>query len=138
MNETNSITKRLLQKIAWAYYEEGLTQKQVGERFGLSRIKVSRLLQKAREQNVVQIYITPIDSPNFEIEKSIEERYGLDEVIIVQPTEVGLISHQDLGAAAAAYVQRSLQGHERIAITWGSRQMKYAKVIQLPVFCIEV
>ncbi len=111
MNETNSSAKRLLHKIAWAYYEEGLTQKQVGERFGLSRIKVSRLLEKAREQNVVQIYIAPIDSPHFEIEKSIEERYGLDEVIIVQPTEVGLISHQDLGAAAAAYVQRSLQGH---------------------------
>ena len=34
----------LLYKIAKAYYEDGLTQDQIGKRFGLSRIKVSRLL----------------------------------------------------------------------------------------------
>ena len=47
----------LLYKIATAYYEDGLTQDQIGKRFGLSRIKVSRLLQQARQSRVVQITI---------------------------------------------------------------------------------
>ena len=38
--------KKLLFKIAKAYYEDGLTQEQIGKRLGLSRIKVSRLLQR--------------------------------------------------------------------------------------------
>lgn len=36
--------RKLLYKLAKAYYEDQLTQAQIGKRFGLSRIKVSRLL----------------------------------------------------------------------------------------------
>ena len=41
-------TRRLLYKIAHVYYEDGLSQKQIGLRFGISRIKVSRMLKHAR------------------------------------------------------------------------------------------
>jgi DNA-binding transcriptional regulator LsrR (DeoR family) len=68
----------------------------------------------------VQISIAALDSPHFEIEKSIEEHYGLDEVIITQPSAGEKVSHEDLGAAGAAYLGRSLEGYESIAITWGT------------------
>ncbi len=47
--QTDLARRSLLYKIAKAYYGDGLTQQQVGKRFGLSRIKVSRLLQRARD-----------------------------------------------------------------------------------------
>ena len=50
----------LLYKIAKGYYEDGLTKDQIGTCFGLSRIKVSRLLQQARQSRVVQIAIEPL------------------------------------------------------------------------------
>ena len=59
---TDQDRRKLLYKIAKAYFEEGLTQRQIGLRLGLSRIKVSRLLQQARDERIVQITITPRSS----------------------------------------------------------------------------
>ena len=54
----------LLYKVAKAYYEDNLTQQQIGGRFGLSRVKVSRMLGRARSAGVVRISITPPESSN--------------------------------------------------------------------------
>ena len=77
----------LLYKIAKAYYEDGLTQDQIGRRFGLSRIKVSRLLQQARQSRVVQITITPPPDSFGDLERDLETAYGLDEVVVVDFAE---------------------------------------------------
>ena len=42
MNDLES--RKVLHKVAKAYYDDGLTQEKIGQRFGLSRMKVSRLL----------------------------------------------------------------------------------------------
>ena len=36
-------------KTAWYYYMEGLTQQEIGERLGISRLRVNRLLDKVRK-----------------------------------------------------------------------------------------
>ena len=63
-----------------------LTQEQIGERLGLSRIKVSRLLQQAREAGIVQIAVIPPQASNAALERRLETRYGLDEAIVVSPS----------------------------------------------------
>lgn len=124
--------RKLLYKLAVAYYEDGLTQKQIGKRFGVSRIKVSRLLRQAREQKIVNIHLTPVDDANIDLERALCQKYGLDEVIAV-PVKNGQTGdfYHELGAAAADTVSRSLQNKEVIAITWG-RTLK-AVVNNLPV-----
>ena len=124
--------RKLLYKLAVAYYEDGLTQKQIGKRFGVSRIKVSRLLQQARQQKIVNIHITPVDDANIDLERALCQKYGLDEVIAV-PVKNGQVVdfYHELGVAAADTLQRSLQNKEVIAITWG-RTLK-AVVNNLPV-----
>ena len=52
-----------------AYYEDDLTQEQIARRFGLSRIKVSRLLQQARHERIVQITIVPPLDPKPDLER---------------------------------------------------------------------
>ena len=47
--------KRLLYKIARDYYLQNLTQNQIAQRLGLSRIKVSRLLRQAKREQIVTI-----------------------------------------------------------------------------------
>ena len=124
--------RKLLYKLAVAYYEDGLTQKQIGKRFGVSRIKVSRLLRQARQQKIVNIHITPVDDVNIDLERALCQKYGLDEVIAV-PVKNGqaVDFYHELGVAAADTLQRSLQNKEVIAITWG-RTLK-AVVNNLPV-----
>lgn len=111
----------LLYKIAVSYYEDGLTQDQIGKRFGLSRIKVSRLLQQARQSRVVQITIAPPTGSFGDLERKLERAYGLDEVVI---TATEGAEQEDvvprLGAAAAAYLARCLGDQQVLDLSWGT------------------
>lgn len=113
--------KKLLYKIAKAYYEDNLTQEEIGKLFGLSRIKVSRLLQQARDERIVHITIIPPTESNVELERELAARYGLDEVVIVTPSSYDktVLTHE-LGSATADYLMRCLQGNEVLSISWGT------------------
>lgn len=118
---TDLARRSLLYKIANAYYEDGLTQQQIGARFGLSRIKISRLLQRARDEGVVQITIVPPPNSDADLERTLEQQYSLLEAIIVpvttsHPAEVT----PALGIAAADYLLRCLDGDEVVGLSWGS------------------
>jgi len=129
---TDVETTKLLFKIARAYYEDDLTQEQIGKRFGLSRIKISRLLRRAREEGIVQISVVSPLASHADLEGHLEARYGLDEAIVVSPA--GLDSTEvarSLGPAAAACLVRRLQGDEVVALTWGTTLL--AVVDALPV-----
>jgi DNA-binding transcriptional regulator LsrR (DeoR family) len=110
----------LLYKIAVAYYEDGLTQDQIGKRFGLSRIKVSRLLQQARQSRVVQITILPPPGSYGDLERELERVYGLDEVVICGPSSGKDDLLSELGVAGANYLSRCLNEQRVIAISWGT------------------
>jgi DNA-binding transcriptional regulator LsrR (DeoR family) len=127
----NDQRKKITYKIAKAYYENGLKQQEIADRYGISRIMVSRLLQKALEEKIVQIHIRPPEFPFAELEQKIEDKYHLQEVIIIDTGN----AQQDkmlkiLGAGAANYLIASLEGHETIAVTWGKTLS--AMVSQLP------
>jgi DNA-binding transcriptional regulator LsrR (DeoR family) len=117
----NDDQRKFLYKLAVSYYEDGLTQKQIGKRFGLSRIKVSRLLHQARDLKVIQIYITPLNDSNVDLERALAVKYGIDEVVSITPSEYTRQAiARALGSAAAENLVRSIQGKEDISITWGS------------------
>ena len=105
----------LLYKIAKAYYEDGLTQDQIGKRFGLSRIKISRLLQQARQTRVVQIAITPPSGSYGDLERAVEAAYGLDEVVVAADGAQQAAVVPLLGQAAAAYLARCLSDGQILA-----------------------
>jgi DNA-binding transcriptional regulator LsrR (DeoR family) len=118
--EMDPKTYRLLAKLAKMYYEDDLTQKEIGNRLGLSRIKISRMLRLAKEQKVVQIVISPEGESHIDLEHELEARYNLAEVIIVSPTIYSQeIIREELGMAAAHCFLRSLNGNETVSITWG-------------------
>lgn len=110
----------LIYKIARDYYQKNRTQQEIADKFGLSRIMVSRLLAKAVEEKIVEIRINIPDNPCFEIERQIEEKYGLTEAIVVtcNTNDYKEILNK-LGAATIDFLHRNLQGHETISISWG-------------------
>lgn len=114
------VTQKLMYKIARAYYDEGSTQQEIGERFGLSRVKVGRLLEKARRENMVKISILePRDNVFFELENQIERQYQIDEVILVPARDDDKRTLRGIGQATANYLDRVVTGNEVIGITWG-------------------
>ncbi len=113
--------KKLLYKLAKAYYEDGLTQSQIGKRFGLSRIKVSRLLNQARDEKLVQITIVSPGNTHADLERALEAKFDLDEAVIISPSSHDkAVIASELGPAAADCLLRCLQGNEVVTLSWGS------------------
>lgn len=67
---------------SWLYYQERLTHEEIAERLQMSRVSITRLLQRARAEGVVQFTITRPLPEQFKLESRIKEKYGLQTVSI--------------------------------------------------------
>ncbi|QXD15379.1 sugar-binding transcriptional regulator [Rhodocaloribacter litoris] len=123
------VDHRLLFKVSVLYYLQDLTQQEIADRLQLSRPRVSRLLRQAREEGVVQINV--VSSMAFlDLETELERRFGLKEVLIVE-TEAGeRVFGQQLGVAAADYLQRTIQDGDVIGVTWGRTLQAMVNALQ--------
>jgi DNA-binding transcriptional regulator LsrR (DeoR family) len=112
----------LLSKVSSLYYLQNQTQQEIADRLRLSRPKVSRLLNEAQERGIVQISVTPPQGLHIKLEARVEERFGLDEAIIVDVEEGHSpdLLLREIGAAAAAYLGRIVQPGEAIGLAWGT------------------
>jgi DNA-binding transcriptional regulator LsrR (DeoR family) len=77
--------QRLLVRVALLYYEENLTQEEIAARLALSRSKVVRLLQEARRTGVVQIRVLAPHDWDRELERRLEQRFGLLQAAVAAP-----------------------------------------------------
>jgi len=124
--------QRLLVKTAQLYYEQELTQSEISGRLRLSRQKVQRLLREARDQGIVRISILPVMGAHTELEKSLEQRIGLHEAIVVETAaydEQSVVT-REIGAGAAEYLLRVLQPHDVVVISWGSSLLGMVEALQ--------
>ena len=72
----------LMGRVARMYYEHGLTHQEIANALGLSRIRVTRLLQEARATGVVEIIVHVGESLFADDEHRLAERFGLSQVWI--------------------------------------------------------
>ena len=70
-------------KCSRLYYEDGWTQEQVAKTLNVSRPKVSRLLQRAKEEGLVEIRINDPFSSSSQLEQALLETFGLTHAIVV-------------------------------------------------------
>jgi DNA-binding transcriptional regulator LsrR (DeoR family) len=112
-------TKALLTRVAWLYYVEQLGQQEVADRLRLSRVKVARLLQRARDENIVEIRIADAGAPCLATERQLVKQFGLRDAIVV-PADGGDRLRQHLGQAAALYLERILRDGDVLGIGSGA------------------
>ncbi|MCX7039906.1 MAG: sugar-binding transcriptional regulator [Spirochaetes bacterium] len=112
---------RLLVKVARLYYESDLTQARIAQRMRLSRQKVQRLLDSAKEKGIVRIVVEPLQGVHAELEKALEERYGLAEAVIVETSSYNdqSVVARETGVGAADYLLRVLRPKDRLVLSWG-------------------
>lgn len=125
--------KRLLYKIARDYYDNQLTQNEIAKRFGLSRIKVSRLLRVARENNIVTITLNAPDSLTAKREEALEQKYGLEEARIVFCEDSVDQKHivKELAPAAAEVLLRRINPQCTVGVTWGNTILALVEALPL-------
>jgi DNA-binding transcriptional regulator LsrR (DeoR family) len=122
---------RVLVKVARLYYEQELTQAEIGQRLRLSRQKVQRLLSQAREEGVVQISIRPVMDTLADLEKVVEQEFGLREAVIVETSAYDDQPHvaREVGAGAAEYLLRVVQPDDKIVVSWGGSLLSMVNAV---------
>ncbi len=115
--------RRLLVKISRLYYEQDMTQTEIGKRLRISRQKVQRMLQRARDEEVVRTWIQPITGIHADLEGQLAERFGLREALIVETVAYDdqRVVSQELGSGAAEYLARVIEPGDKIVISNWSR-----------------
>ncbi|WP_243231715.1 sugar-binding transcriptional regulator [Microbacterium sp. CIAB417] len=110
---------RLLTKVARMYHERGIRQADIASALNISQAKVSRLLKRAESVGIVRTIVTVAPGVHAELEERLEERYGLSEAVVVDVApdadERELLAA--LGAGAAAYLEATLAGTDRIGVS---------------------
>ncbi len=107
----------LIIKIAWLYYADGLTQQEISDQLGLSRMKVIKLLDKARNQGVVQFKIRPDAEKRIQIEKDLISHYGLTDAFVVSTSKDNI--NESIARAAAQYIESNLPPNCYINVGYG-------------------
>ena len=115
-------SSRLLVKICKQYFEDGLTQQQIANNLRTSRSTVSRLLSKARDEQIIRFSVEVPPGIYPELEKELEQKFGLIEAVVVDTfnndSQLGVA--RELGKVAADYLERAVQPDDIIAFAWGT------------------
>ncbi len=114
---TNDID--LMMAIARAYYEGDATQADIAAEFGLSRMKVSRLLRQAREEGVVDVRIRVHRAVALDIEAQLTDRFGLKRALISADRAEPEAQRAEVALVVSDYLERELFDGATIAVGMG-------------------
>lgn len=121
-------------RAAWLYYLEDLTQGEIAQEMGVSRSTVTRLLQRAKSDGLVQVSLK-VPSGIFQAERDLERAFGLDRARIVPNSGNDAMQKRWLGHVAAEVMVSLVSTRAIVAIGWGSTMQSLADALagQQPV-----
>ena len=109
-----------LSLVSYMYFKKGMSQSEIAKKLDISKVAVSRMLQKAKKDN---IYVVKIKFPfeqNLEYERILKKNFKLNDVIVVQERETNKekISKQ-LGNIGAFYLNLTIKDNYTIGVGIG-------------------
>jgi deoxyribonucleoside regulator len=125
------------------YYELDYSQQKIAEKLGVSRPSVSRLLQQAKQEGIVNITIIDPNDNREKLAERLTSVFGLKHCIVTNVPDYNNESiKQTLGETAASYLMDIVKDGDTIGTTWGTtlyhlsqqlqpKNVKNVKVVQL-------
>jgi len=114
------------------YYRDQLTMSQIGERLGVSRHRVGRLLRDAVDSGVVRIEIRSPYSSVSDRERMLEQALGLKAAIVVDvDADLGpeVVKRQTC-ESGAAFLREVIKPHNTIGIGWGTTTFELVQALE--------
>jgi DNA-binding transcriptional regulator LsrR (DeoR family) len=109
----------LTASVARRYYLDGRSKVEIASEFGLSRFKIARLLDSARNSGMVRIeigYPSGIDVP---LSGQVRDRYGLQHAVVIDEDEEDPVALRALVGAAAADLLQEITSHvDVLGLAW--------------------
>lgn len=122
---------RLMTKVAHLYYGQDMTQPEIAAQLDLSQATVSRLLKRAKQEQIVRVTVNVPHGIYSEIEEKLQKIYGLKEVVVVDSVEHSDQILRDIGAAAAYYLETTLHAGEMIGVSsWSATLLAMVDALQ--------
>ena len=106
-------------EVAKLYYVDDLDQKEIAKKLDLSRPTVSRLLQYARENKIVNIDIHNPYAKAIDLSEKLSEKYQADIVVVPDNYDGLEDSLEAVTAYAANYLLSLVEENNTIGIGWG-------------------
>ncbi len=120
-----------LVKVARLYYIEDLSQQEIANRLNLARIKVHRLLAKAKKENIVEIKIVDPEENFSKLEIELEKAFGIRECAVVPYTEDFEEVFQAIGESLSSILERDMKKDSYLGIGWGTTLRGAAENIKM-------
>ena len=116
----------LLYKIAWLYYIDGLTQKEIATRLSVSRIKIIKMLEESRQKKIVRFYFSSIYREKNEVEQQLIKKYNLRDVFVVPWSSKNNLS-ENLGQATAMYLNDLIKEDAYVGVGYGETMSAFLR-----------
>jgi len=117
-------------KVARMYHTRGLRQAEICARLNIHQSTVSRLLKRAEREGIVRVTVSLPSGAHTDIEEALQEKYELDDVVVVDCLEDEAQIAHDLGAAAAFYLENTLKPSDIIGISsWSAALLEMVKAM---------
>ncbi len=120
-----AIDRDLLVRASRLYYVEDRGQAEIATLLGISRPGVSRLLQRARDEKIVEIRVR--ESAGGEDWSALERRLGIKELHVATDGGIGAV-----GTLAARYFERAVRSRDVIGLTAGTTLSAFVQAVTPP------
>jgi DNA-binding transcriptional regulator LsrR (DeoR family) len=109
----------LLASLARGHFIRGRSKIELAEEFGLSRFKVARLIDEARDSGLVRIEIRHHGEIDVDLSARLRERFDLTHAIVVDTPEDDAASlREHLGRAAAELLSEVITAEDVLGLAW--------------------
>lgn len=132
----------LMTKAAWYYYFEEMTQQQVAQLMGISRMRVIRLLDKARQTGIIQFKLRKDGESRMQLERNLMKEYGLQDAFVVPVPVHHSAVNAGVAEAASMYISERLTDNAFINMGYGDTPSRIlnnlATMTDKPISCISL
>ncbi len=122
--------------VARLFFDRQLSKVEIGQRLGISRFRVARLIDRARADGMVHIEFRDAVGQDPALGRALEERFGLDLCVVAEdapaPADGSPGAHESerldrVAALAAATANDLIGAGDVIGIAWGSTLAAFAR-----------
>jgi DNA-binding transcriptional regulator LsrR (DeoR family) len=120
----------LTASVARRYYLDGRSKVEIAGEFGLSRFKVARLLETARDSGLVRIEIRHRGEIDVDLSARLQERFGLRHAVVLDtPDEDPAALRRHVGRAAAQLLAEIVTPSDVLGLAWARTVGEMARAL---------
>jgi len=119
LKSVNDVQRQLIASIARRFYFEDMSKSELAKTFGMSRFKIARLLEQAREEGIVTIEINENDGYRSTLAAELTAHLQLQECVVVRAGDTDEENRRLLARAAAAWITGQVRQGDVLGFSWG-------------------